>query len=540
MKTNQLFILTGLAAIASTSCSQKENTSGQPAKPMNILYIMTDDHSFQTISAYDKRYIQTPNIDRIANEGVRFTNSFVANSISGPSRACMLTGKHSHKNGFIDNAHTFDGSQQTFPKLLRKAGYQTAMIGKWHLTSDPTGFDYWNILVGQGDYYNPIFIDNGEKRQIEGYATNITTDLALDWLDNKRDKSKPFCLLLHHKAPHRTWMPDTCDLRLYDDVTFPLPENFYDDYAGRIAASEQEMSIIKDMDIVYDLKMADKENEIHSSNADLEKYGRELYNRMNPDQKAAWDAYYDPIIQDFKAKKRTDKELAEWKYQRYMHDYLRVIHSVDRNIGIVLDYLEKNDLLDNTLIVYTSDQGFYMGEHGWFDKRFMYEECQRMPLVIRYPKAIKAGSVSSAIAMNVDFAPTLLDFAGADIPADIQGQSLRTILENGGKTPADWRKAAYYHYYEYPAEHSVKRHYGIRTADFKLIHFYNDVDEWEMYDLKNDPSELNSVFGKPEYADKQAELISLLKKIQKQYKDDDPDEKVKELFKGDRRLMKNR
>ena len=240
MKTNQLFILTGLAAIASTSCGQKENSSGQPAKPMNILYIMTDDHSFQTISAYDKRYIQTPNIDRIANEGVRFTNSFVANSISGPSRACMLTGKHSHKNGFIDNAHTFDGSQQTFPKLLRKAGYQTAMIGKWHLTSDPTGFDYWNILVGQGDYYNPIFIDNGEKRQIEGYATNITTDLALDWLDNKRDKSKPFCLLLHHKAPHRTWMPDTCDLRLYDDVTFPLPENFYDDYAGRIAASEQE------------------------------------------------------------------------------------------------------------------------------------------------------------------------------------------------------------------------------------------------------------------------------------------------------------
>ena len=540
MKTNKLFILTGLAAIASTSCSQKENTSGQPAKPMNILYIMTDDHSFQTISAYDKRYIQTPNIDRIANEGVRFTNSFVANSISGPSRACMLTGKHSHKNGFIDNAHTFDGSQQTFPKLLRKAGYQTAMIGKWHLTSDPTGFDYWNILVGQGDYYNPIFIDNGEKRQIEGYATNITTDLALDWLDNKRDKSKPFCLLLHHKAPHRTWMPDTCDLRLYDDVTFPLPENFYDDYAGRIAASEQEMSIIKDMDIVYDLKMADKENEIHSSNADLEKYGRELYNRMNPDQKAAWDAYYDPIIQDFKAKKRTGKELAEWKYQRYMHDYLRVIHSVDRNIGIVLDYLEKNDLLDNTLIVYTSDQGFYMGEHGWFDKRFMYEECQRMPLIIRYPKAIKAGSTSNAICMNVDFAPTFLDFAGVEIPSDIQGTSLKPVLENEGKTPADWRKAAYYHYYEYPAEHSVKRHYGIRTQDFKLIHFYNDIDEWEMYDLKADPREMNNVFGKPEYAEKQKELMQLLQETQKQYKDNDPDEKVNELFKGDRRLMKNR
>ena len=344
-----LYLLTGIAALAGTSCSQPagEQTA---QKPLNILYIMTDDHSFQTLSAYDGRYIQTPNIDRIAKDGVRFTNSFVANSISGPSRACMLTGKHSHKNGFIDNEHTFDGSQQTFPKLLRQAGYQTAMIGKWHLTSDPTGFDYWNILIGQGDYYNPTFIDNGEKRQIEGYATNITTDLALDWLSNKRDKDKPFCLLLHHKAPHRTWMPDTCDLRLYDDVTFPLPENFYDDYAGRTAAAEQEMSIIKDMDIVYDLKMADKENEIHS-NPNLEGAGRYIYNNMNPAQKAAWDAYYDPIIADFKAKKRTGKELAEWKYQRYMHDYCRVIHSVDRNIGRVLDYLEQQGLLENTLIV---------------------------------------------------------------------------------------------------------------------------------------------------------------------------------------------
>ena len=466
MKTNKLFILTGLAAIASTSCSQKENTSGQPAKPMNILYIMTDDHSFQTISAYDKRYIQTPNIDRIANEGVRFTNSFVANSISGPSRACMLTGKHSHKNGFIDNAHTFDGSQQTFPKLLRKAGYQTAMIGKWHLTSDPTGFDYWNILVGQGDYYNPIFIDNGEKRQIEGYATNITTDLALDWLDNKRDKSKPFCLLLHHKAPHRTWMPDTCDLRLYDDVTFPLPENFYDDYAGRIAASEQEMSIIKDMDIVYDLKMADKENEIHSSNADLEKYGRELYNRMNPDQKAAWDAYYDPIIQDFKAKKR--------------------------------------------------DQGFYMGEHGWFDKRFMYEESFRTPLLMRLPGG-KKGDIPQLV-QNIDYAPTFLELAGAPIPADIQGESLLPLLK--GERPENWRNALYYHYYEYPAEHSVKRHYGVRDDRYKLIHFYNDIDVWELYDLQEDPHEMNNLYGKPSYEAVMKRMRDELYKLQKQY--DDP------------------
>ena len=427
----------------------------------------------------------------------------------------MLTGKHSHKNGFIDNAHTFDGSQQTFPKLLRKAGYQTAMIGKWHLTSDPTGFDYWNILVGQGDYYNPIFIDNGEKRQIEGYATNITTDLALDWLDNKRDKSKPFCLLLHHKAPHRTWMPDTCDLRLYDDVTFPLPENFYDDYAGRIAASEQEMSIIKDMDIVYDLKMADKENEIHSSNADLEKYGRELYNRMNPDQKAAWDAYYDPIIQDFKAKKRTGKELAEWKYQRYMHDYLRVIHSVDRNIGIVLDYLEKNDLLDNTLIVYTSDQGFYMGEHGWFDKRFMYEESMRTPLVVRMPgrgprRHRRTGAEHpttprpSSSWPERRFPRTFRAFAAAAA---------------AGEHPADWRPALYYHFYEYPAEHMVKRHYGVRTDRWKLIHFYNDIDCWELYDLENDPHELRNLFGDPAYAGEQNALFEELGRLQREYGD---------------------
>ncbi len=516
MKTNQLFFLTGLVAIASTSCSPKEGSSGRAANPMNILYIMADDHSFQTISAYDRRYIQTPNIDRIAREGVRFTNSFVANSISGPSRACMLTGKHSHKNGFIDNAHTFDGSQQTFPKLLQKAGYQTAMIGKWHLTSDPTGFDYWNILVGQGDYYNPVFIENGEMRQIEGYATNITTDLALDWLSNKRDKNKPFCLLLHHKAPHRTWMPDTCDLRLYDDVTFPLPANFYDDYAGRIAASEQEMSIFKDMDIVYDLKMADRENEVHSSNVGLEKAGRALYAHMNPDQKAAWDAYYDPIIQDFKARNRTGKDLAEWKYQRYMHDYLRVIHSLDRNIGVVLDYLEKNDLLENTLVVYTSDQGFYMGEHGWFDKRFMYEESFRTPLLMRLPGG-KKGDIPQLV-QNIDYAPTFLDLAGIPVPADIQGESLLPLLE--GKYPENWRNSLYYHYYEYPAEHSVKRHYGVRDDRYKLIHFYYDIDAWELYDLQEDPCEMNNLYGKPGYEEITRRMRSELHVLQKRY--DDP------------------
>jgi arylsulfatase A-like enzyme len=354
------------------------------------------------------------------------------------------------------------------------------------------------------------------KKQIEGYATNITTDIALDWLSNKRDKNKPFCLLLHHKAPHRTWMPDTCDLGIYDNKTFPLPANFYDNFEGRTAAAQQEMSIINDMDEVYDLKMADKENEVRTNSADLESAGRNMYNRMNPDQKAAWDKYYDPIIKDFKEKKRTGKELAEWKYQRYMHDYLSVIHSVDRNIGVVLKYLEDNNLLENTLIVYTSDQGFYMGEHGWFDKRFMYEESFRTPLFMRLPGG-KKGTVNQLV-QNIDYAPTFLELAGAKIPEDIQGQSLLPLLK--GKNPADWRKSLYYHFYEYPGEHAVKRHYGVRNERYKLIHFYNDIDVWELYDLKEDPSEMKNLYGKTGYEKITSKLKEDLIKLQTQY--DDP------------------
>ena len=593
MKTNQLFLLTGLVAVTLPACVQKDK-KGVSEKPMNILYIMCDDHSYQTISAYDHRFIETPNIDRIANEGVRFTNSFVANSLSGPSRACLLTGKHSHKNGFTDNTKRFDGSQQTFPKLLQQAGYQTAVVGKWHLTSDPTGFDYWNILIGQGDYYNPYFIDNGEKKQIEGYATNITTDLALDWLDNKRDKNKPFCLLLHHKAPHRTWMPDTCDLDLYEDVVYPVPETFYDKYEGRIAASEQEMNIIKDMDLVYDLKMADKENEIHTTTG-LEENGRNLYNRMTPAQKAAWDKHYGPIIKKFKEQKLTGKALAEWKYQQYMHDYMRVIHSVDRNVGRVLDYMEKSGLLENTIIVYTSDQGFYMGEHGWFDKRFMYEESFRTPMLkltgkalaewkyqqymhdymrvihsvdrnvgrvldymeksgllentiivytsdqgfymgehgwfdkrfmyeesfrtpmlVRFPGGVK-GDIPEMI-QNIDHAATFLQVAGVPVPEDIQGDSYLPLLK--GEKPKDWRTSLYYHFYEYPAEHAVKRHYGVRTDRYKLIHFYNDIDVWELYDLQNDPMEMHNIYNEPGNEALIDSLKTELNKLQEQY--DDP------------------
>lgn len=506
-------ILPGMAYLSALPATAQE--AARSTRPMNIVYIMSDDHSFQTISAYDNRYVETPNIDRIGREGVVFRNSFVANSISGPSRACILTGKHSHKNGFTDNSCSFDGSQQTLPKLMGRAGYETAMIGKWHLVSDPTGFDHWSVLIGQGDYYNPYFIENGERIQKEGYATNIVTDMAIEWMDKQRDKAKPFFLMLHHKAPHRTWMPDTCDLGRFDDRTFPLPANFFDDYEGRIAAQQQEMSIFKDMDLVYDLKMADKEEEIHTPTG-LESYGRSMYRRLNPDQKRAWDAYYDPIIADFKARKLEGRDLAEWKYQRYMHDYVSVIHSIDRNVGRVLDYLEKSGLLENTLVVYTSDQGFYMGEHGWFDKRFMYEESFRTPLLMRLPGG-KRGDIVQMV-QNIDYAPTILDLAGTEIPDDIQGVSLLPLLR--GEKPKEWRKSLYYHYYEFPAEHAVKRHYGVRTERYKLIHYYNDIDEWELFDMERDPSEMHNLYGKPGYEKVTSQLREEMKRLQLQY--DDP------------------
>lgn len=491
-------IAAGLLVIplaCTTRTGNKKDTVEE--KPLNILYIMSDDHSYQTIGAYGNGLMETPNIDRIADSGMIFTNSFVANSISGPSRACLLTGKHSHMNGFTDNTKSFDGSQQTFPKLLRAAGYQTAVVGKWHLTSDPTGFDYWNILVGQGDYYNPTFIDNGEKKVIKGYATDITADLAIDWLDSKRDPGKPFCLLMHNKAPHRTWMPDTCDLGAFSDAEIPLPPNFFDDYSGRPAAAAQEMSIGKDMDIVYDLKMADRDGEIHTDTG-LEGYGRYMYGSLDPDVKKAWDAYYDPIIKRFKSEGLSGKELAEWKYRRYMEDYMSVILSVDRNVGRVLDYLQETGLWENTIVIYTSDQGFYMGEHGWFDKRFMYEESFRTPLLIYYPGGYR-GQVD-ALVQNIDHAATFLEVAGISVPKDIQGDSYLSFLKDG-KAPdgRKWRESLYYHFYEYPGEHAVRRHEGVRTDRYKLIHFYGDIDSWELYDLKSDPQEMENLYGKRGY-----------------------------------------
>lgn len=504
--------LTGMAALTSlVSCTDDKK---EVAKQYNIVYIMTDDHTAQMMSCYGSRFVETPNLDRIANDGVIFTNSFVANSLSGPSRACMLTGKHSHANGFTDNTTCiFDGSQQTVPKLLRKAGYQTAIIGKWHLVSLPTGFDHWEIVPEQGDYYNPDFINmNNDTIRKEGYITNLITDMSIDWMENQRDKEKPFCLFIHHKAIHRNWLPELKYLSLYEDKTFPLPENFYDDYEGRPAAAAQEMSIAKDMDLIYDNKMnrADKVTPLK------ERY-ESYVGRLNPEDRKVYDAFYKPIIEDFYKRNLQGKELAEWKYQRYMRDYSKVVKSLDDNVGRVLDYLKEKGLLDNTLVVYTSDQGFWMGEHGWFDKRFMYEESFHTPLIMHLPKDFKAKGEISQMVQNIDYAPTFLELAGAPIPDDIQGVSLVPLLK--GEKPADWRTSLYYHFYEFPAEHMVKRHYGVRTERYKLIHFYNDIDEWELYDLQEDPSEMHNLYGKPGYENITVDLRKELLRLQTQYQD---------------------
>lgn len=506
-------------------------------KKLNILFIMADDHAYQAISSYGKRLNITPNIDKLAGEGVRFENSFVANSICGPSRACMLTGKYNHINGMIDNRTTFDGSQQTFTKLLQQHGYLTAIVGKWHLKSDPTGFDYWNILPDQGEYYNPDFIEMGKKKRIEGYVTDLTTDFAINWL-NKRDKSKPFCLLLHHKAPHRNWMPEPDNLNLYDDKDFPLPKTFFDDYATRSdAAKDQKMRIDRDMFIDYDLKVPI--DEIESSKFSNEKinnnWWKSSFDRMTEEQKSIWNKAYNDENELFKKSNLTGNDLAKWKYERYIKDYLRCIASVDESVGNVLEYLKKNNLEENTIVVYTSDQGFYLGEHGWFDKRFMYEQSLRTPLIIKIPGGEQGIVNNQKMVMNIDYAPTFLDYANVPVPKDMQGESLRKILE--GKNPKDWRTSIYYHYFEYPAEHSVKRHYGIRTSKYKLIHFYFDIDTWELYDLEKDPDEINNIYDNPEYKNIIDELKKELQKLREKYKDTDetkylPPKNIKADHKG--------
>ena len=484
---------TGGAAVAATL--GRRAGAAPDARP-NILFIMTDDHARHAISAYGSRINKTPNIDRIANEGMRFDNCFVTNSICAPCRAVVLSGKHSHLNGQLTNGMRFDGSQQLVSKLLQKAGYATAMIGKWHLNSDPTGFDFWEILVGQGPYYNPPMIRNGQRVKHTGYTTDIVTDILLDWLENKRDKAKPFFAFYQHKAPHRNWQPSPKHLHLYDDVTIPEPDTLWDDYSGRSSAAKQQTMTIAQHLTPFDLKL-------------------KAPGGLTPEQRKAWDPAYDPKNEAFRKANPQGKDLVRWKYQRYIKDYLRCIASVDDNIGRVLRYLEDAGIAKNTVVFYTSDQGFYLGDHGWFDKRWMYRESLINAFLARWPGVTKPGSVDTHMCQNLDYAPTFLDIAGAPIPEDMQGVSLKPLLE--GKKPKDWRKSIYYHYYEFPGAHSVRRHYGVRTDRYKLIYFYN-LDEWELFDLEKDPKELHSVYAEPAYADTVKTMKAELQRLRTLYK----------------------
>lgn len=505
-------LIKNLLLITAANCSLffavNAQNANRPAQRPNVVIIISDDHAYQTISAYGSKLMQTPNIDRIAKEGVRFDKAYVTNSICGPSRAVILTGKYSHKNGFKDNeSSVFDGSQDSFVKQLQHGGYETAWIGKWHLESKPQGFNFWQVLPDQGHYYNPDFeMMDGSTKRFSGYVSNIVEDVAEDWLD-KRDQTKPFCLVIGHKATHRAWLPDTTDLGRFDDVTFPLPHNFYDTYKNREAAGKQDMSISKTMRMGYDLKMF---------GSDKEKSQDRNFSRLNAVQRARMDAYYNPVEADFNRQKLTGNALTEWKYQRYMRDYLSTAASLDRNIGRTLDYLDKHDLAKNTIVIYLSDQGFYMGEHGWFDKRWIYEESFRTPMMMRYPDVVKPGTVSNEMVMNLDIAPTVLDAAGIAVPKPIQGTSMLPGLKNKDKG----RTALYYHYYE-NGEHAVSPHFGVRTKRYKLIRFYKRVNGWELYDLQKDPNEMDNKYGQKGYEKITAELRKELNRQISKFEDTD-------------------
>ncbi len=532
------------------------NAMAQTDKRPNILYIMSDDHAYQAISAYGSdvsRFAQTPNIDRIAREGMRFDRSFVENSLSSPSRACLITGLYSHQNGQQQLLEGIDSTRTFFSELLQQVGYQTAMMGKWHLLCRPKGFDRYHVLNDQGTYFNPVFMSEtsgGKYIREEGYATDLITDHAIDFLEH-RDTSRPFCLMVHHKAPHRSWFPDVKHLGMYDNVDFPLPETLWDDYSTRgSAAHTQKMQIDRDMELALDLKVDSLGRPVDRFNSTIAEYGR-----LNPEQRAAYEKYFGARYERFQHDSLTGKDLVVWKYQTYLRDYLSVIHSVDENVGRLLKYLDEHGLAENTIVVYASDQGFYMGEHGWFDKRFMYEESMRTPLIIRYPREIQAGSVSSEMVQNIDYAPTFLEYAGVKQPKEMTGRSLRKLFKHtaNNSKKIHWRKSLYYHYYDYPAWHLTRKHDGVRTDRYKLIHFYGkggaraltenryqqqegtreynsyrwmaqsgyitddpDIDYYELYDLQEDPNELNNIYGKPGTERITKRLKRLLKRYRKE------------------------
>ena len=523
MRQNHLSpaLLCGVAAAVPAACAAQQGAGGRESGRPNIVYIMTDDHAYQTVGAYGhpiSRLAPTPNIDRLAREGMLFREAFVENSISAPSRATLLTGVYSHRHGQTTLSYgIMDTTLVHFPELLRAEGYRTAIFGKWHLSVEPKGFDHYDLLWDQGEYYNPVMRTpetGGRYVRQEGYATDIITDHALAWLDGHRDDDAPFCLMILHKAPLRNWMADLKYLDLYEDVEFPEPETLFDDYATRgDQMRQQQLTIDRHMGYAFDFKVEELKDEptlqyIHDS-WDI------AMSTLTPEQRRVWDDSYGRKNRDFLADRPEGKELLRWKYQRYIHDYCRTIRSVDDQIGRVLDYLEESGLMDNTLIVYTSDQGFLLGEHGLYDKRFMYEESFRTPLVMRLPGGARGDIVE--MVQNIDYAPTFLELAGVPVPADMQGLSLLPLLKGGH--PADWRRSLYYHFYEYPAEHMVKRHYGVRNDRWKLIHFYNDIDQWELYDLQEDPHELRNLYGLPEYAAPRREMTDELVRLQTQYGD---------------------
>jgi len=541
---NYLIIIIVLAQ----SCKQKEEVEvveEVPTRP-NIIYIMADDHAEQAISAYGHPISQlapTPNIDRIANEGALFTNNFCTNSLCGPSRTVVLTGKFSHINGFRMNGESFDGSQQTFPKLLQKAGYKTGLIGKWHLHGLPQGFDSWKIIDDQGHYYNPTFVFQGhdgkeaDTLDIPGYATDIITDQAIEFMDQNKDSGQPFMLMVHHKAPHRNWMPSLRHLNKYDSVQFPLPDTYFTDHEGSLGSKLQQQTIYKDMYEGHDLKLTKAKG-----NPELAwNPWTNDFDRMTPEQRKIWDEAYSAKNDAFHDVNLSGKALAEYKGQRFLQEYLSTIASVDEGVGKILDYLKANGLEDNTIVIYTTDQGFYLGEKGWFDKRYMYEESLAMPFMIKYPNHIKAGSKVNALTQNLDFAETFLDYAGVEIPSDMQGKSLKPLLE-GTVSDDDFRDAVYYHYYDYPAFHMVKKQYGVRTNRYKLMHFYDDIDTWELYDLEQDPEEIHNQIDNPEYDVIEAELRVKLAELEKQYLVTDkeleqaPKEQVEKAYKNFERL----
>lgn len=480
------------------------------AERPNIVLIFSDDHAYQAISAYGdaRKLIETPSIDRLAKEGVRLDRCVVSNSICGPSRACLLTGKYSHMNGFYNNTNSrFDGTQVTLPKLLQAAGYQTALVGKWHLISDPTGFDYWHILPGQGVYYNPPMIKNGQRTQHQGYTTDLISDFSIEWLKN-RDRKKPFLLMSQHKAPHREWAPALRHLGHNKDREYPEPATLFDDYANRgLAVKDQDMTIEKTF-TQLDAKLVPPPS-------------------LNAEQLKTWNAFYEPRNEAFRKAKLSGKDLVRWRYQRYMHDYLGCVMAVDEAVGKMLKFLDDEGLAQNTLVIYAADQGFYLGEHGWFDKRWILEESLRTPCLVRWPGVAKAGHVTSDITSLVDFAPTFLEAAGVKIPEDIQGKSFVPVLK--GATPKDWRSSFYYHYYEYPTPHRVRPHEGVVTDRYKLVHFYlPDVDYWELYDRQKDPNEIKSFYADPAYADTVKELKTELDRLKRELKV--PNEIPKEAY----------